>query len=140
MPPVYTGDFFFTAQSAPLPVTPFIGRWTPLPLHHPVNTTRCGRARLLMSVEQRFDGGDVMSVRMGVPLLILALALAACGTTTGDRGLSGAGIGAATGAVVGAVVGGPVLAASAIGAGAGALAGAVTTPNQVDLGKPVWEH
>jgi osmotically inducible lipoprotein OsmB len=93
-----------------------------------------------MSVEQRFHGGDVMSLRLGVPLVILALTLSACGTTTGDRGLSGAGIGAATGAVVGAVVGGPVLAASAIGAGAGALAGAVTTPNQVDLGKPVWEH
>jgi hypothetical protein len=95
---------------------------------------------MLKSVERWFHGGDVMSVRMGVPLVILALALSACGTTTGDRGLSGAGIGAATGAVVGAVVGGPVLAASAIGAGAGALAGAVTTPNQVDLGKPVWEH
>ena len=54
-----------------------------------------------------------MSLRLGVPLVILALTLSACGTTTGDRGLSGAGIGAATGAVVGAVVGGPVLAASA---------------------------
>jgi osmotically inducible lipoprotein OsmB len=69
-----------------------------------------------------------------------ALALAGCGTTTGDRGLSGAGLGAATGAVIGAVVGGPVLGAAAIGAGAGALAGMATTPSQVDLGKPAWEQ
>ncbi|HUB96073.1 MAG TPA: hypothetical protein VL993_09155 [Stellaceae bacterium] len=75
-------------------------------------------------------------------LIALALAgftLAACGTTTGDRGLSGAGIGAATGAVAGAMVGAP-LAGAAIGAGAGAAVGAATTPSQVDLGRPVWEH
>jgi hypothetical protein len=72
-------------------------------------------------------------------LLASAIALSGCGTTTGDRGLSGAGLGAATGAVVGAIVGGPVLAAAAIGAGAGALAGVATKPSAVDLGKPVWE-
>jgi osmotically inducible lipoprotein OsmB len=72
-------------------------------------------------------------------LLAGALALAGCGTTTGDRGLSGAGIGAATGAVAGAFVGAP-LAGAAIGAGVGAGIGAATTPSQVDLGKPVWEN
>ncbi len=81
-----------------------------------------------------------MLVRMGVPLAVVAMALSACGTTTGDRGLSGAGIGAATGAVVGAIVGGPVLAAAAIGAGAGALTGMATTPSQVNLGRPIWDH
>jgi hypothetical protein len=65
--------------------------------------------------------------------------LAACGDTTGDRGLSGAGIGAAGGAVLGAIVGDP-LAGAAIGAGVGAATGALTTPSQVDLGKPVWER
>lgn len=75
-------------------------------------------------------------------IILLALGgfmLAGCGETTGDRGLSGAGIGGATGAVVGAMVGAP-LAGAAIGAGAGATVGAVTSPSAVDLGKPVWER
>ena len=67
------------------------------------------------------------------------LALAACGDTTGDRGLSGAGIGAAAGAVGGALLGAP-LAGAALGAGVGAATGALTTPSTVDLGKPVWER
>jgi osmotically inducible lipoprotein OsmB len=54
-------------------------------------------------------------------LAIGMLSLAACGETTGDRGLSGAGIGGAAGAV-------------------GAATGALTTPSTVDLGKPVWER
>jgi osmotically inducible lipoprotein OsmB len=75
-------------------------------------------------------------------LIALALAgvtLAGCGTSTGDRGLSGAGIGAATGAVAGAMVGAP-LEGAAIGAGAGAAIGATTSPSTVDLGRPVWDH
>jgi osmotically inducible lipoprotein OsmB len=81
-----------------------------------------------------------MNTRIALPVIALAatVALAGCGTTTGDRGLSGAGIGAAGGAVVGAMVGAP-LAGAAIGAGAGAVAGAVTSPSTIDLGKPVWE-
>ena len=67
------------------------------------------------------------------------LVLSGCGTSTGDRGLSGAGIGAATGAVVGAMVGAP-LQGAAIGAGAGAAVGALTRPSAVDLGKPVWDQ
>ncbi len=77
---------------------------------------------------------------MSFVVLAGALAVSGCGTTTGDRGLSGAGLGAASGAVIGALVGGPVLAAAAIGAGAGALAGVATRPSQVDLGRPVWDH
>lgn len=76
---------------------------------------------------------------MGYLLFAGALALAGCGTSTGDRGLSGAGIGAATGAVAGALVGAPLVGA-AIGAGAGATIGAVTSPSAVDLGKPVWDQ
>ena len=75
-------------------------------------------------------------------IIILALAsfaLAGCGTSTGDRGLSGAGIGAATGAVAGALVGAP-LAGAAIGAGAGAAIGAATSPSNIDLGRPVWNQ
>lgn len=77
--------------------------------------------------------------RVAVLLLAVAFALAGCGTTTGDRGLSGAGIGAAGGAVIGAMVGAP-LAGAAIGAGAGATVGALTSPSAVNLGKPVWEQ
>jgi osmotically inducible lipoprotein OsmB len=78
--------------------------------------------------------------RSAISLLAAAVLLSACGTSPGDRGLSGAGLGAATGAVIGAIVGGPVLAAAAIGAGAGAATGLVTAPSTVDLGKPVWEN
>lgn len=66
------------------------------------------------------------------------LALGACGTSTKDRALSGAGIGAGAGAVGGALVGAP-LEGAAIGGAAGAGAGALTSPNQVDLGRPAWK-
>ena len=77
---------------------------------------------------------------MSVGMLVAALALSGCGTTPGDRGLSGAGIGAAGGAVAGALLGGPVLAAAAIGAGAGALTGLATSPSNVNLGRPIWDR
>ena len=81
-----------------------------------------------------------MKTRIALPFCaVAALALAGCGNTVGDRGLTGAGIGAAGGAVIGAMVGAP-LAGAAIGAGAGAVAGAVTSPSAIDLGKPVWER
>jgi hypothetical protein len=83
------------------------------------------------SIMKRF--GIHLTMALGI------LALAACGNTTGDRGLSGAGIGAAVGAVGGALVGAP-LAGAAIGAGVGAATGALTSPSTVDLGKPVWER
>lgn len=77
--------------------------------------------------------------RIALPVAaVFLLALSACGTDTGDRALSGAGIGAASGAVIGAVVGNP-LAGALIGGAAGAATGAFTTPSQVDLGKPVWQ-
>jgi osmotically inducible lipoprotein OsmB len=82
---------------------------------------------------------DKMNTRIAIPLVAMAIGLAGCGTNPGDRGLSGAGIGAAGGAVIGAMVGAP-LAGAAIGAGAGAVAGVATSPSQVDLGRPVWER
>jgi len=78
-------------------------------------------------------------VVMKLSMIIGLFALAACGQSTGDRALSGAGIGAAAGAVGGALVGAP-LAGAAIGAGVGAGTGALTSPSQIDLGKPVWER
>jgi hypothetical protein len=71
-------------------------------------------------------------------LTLAALVLSGCGTTPGDRAVSGAGIGAAGGAVIGAMVGMPATGA-AIGAAAGATTGAATSPSTVDLGKPVWK-
>lgn len=66
------------------------------------------------------------------------LALAACGNTTGDRALSGAGIGAGTGAAVGALTGGSVAGGALIGGAVGAAAGGLTDKDDVNLGKPAW--
>lgn len=68
----------------------------------------------------------------------LALGLSGCGSSTGDRGLSGAGLGAAGGAVIGAMTGSWVTGA-AIGAAAGAATGILTDDSQIHLGKPVWQ-
>lgn len=67
-----------------------------------------------------------------VPII---LALAACGQTTGERALSGAGIGAGVGLVGGALVGAPVEGAL-IGGAVGAGTGALTSPRQINLGRP----
>lgn len=68
-----------------------------------------------------------------------ALALAGCGTNTGDRLASGALLGAAGGAVLGGIAGNAGTGA-AIGAGVGALAGAATDPCDLNLGDPVWKN
>ena len=57
--------------------------------------------------------------------------LSGCGTAAGDRGLSGAGIGAGIG-----IIGGPP--GMVVGGAIGAVAGIVSKPKQVNLGKPVW--
>ena len=67
-----------------------------------------------------------------------AVTLSSCGYSSGDRALSGAGIGAAGGAAVGALTGGSVLTGAALGGAAGAVTGAVTSHDDVDLGRPVW--
>jgi hypothetical protein len=71
-------------------------------------------------------------------LSVSLLALGACGSSTGDRALSGGAIGAGVGAVGGALLGAPV-AGALIGGAAGAGAGALTTPDQVDLGRSAWD-
>jgi len=72
-------------------------------------------------------------------LLAAALALSACGSTIGDRGLSGAGIGAAAGTAIGAVTGLTIVQGALIGAGAGGLIGAVTDDEDFNLGTPWWK-
>ena len=63
--------------------------------------------------------------------ILTSVLLSACGTTEGDRGLSGAGIGAGIG-----VIGGPP--GMVVGGAVGAAVGMVTKPNTVNLGKPAW--
>lgn len=77
------------------------------------------------------------TIHITVLSLALVTLLAGCGTKTSDRALSGAGIGAAAGAVGGALMGSPATGA-AIGGAAGAAAGGLTSPDQIDLGNPVW--
>jgi peptidoglycan hydrolase-like protein with peptidoglycan-binding domain len=69
----------------------------------------------------------------------LSLVLAACGETQGERGLSGAAIGAGAGAVIGAVTPIGPAGGALIGGAAGAATGVLTTPSQVNLGKPVYK-
>jgi hypothetical protein len=63
--------------------------------------------------------------------MLAAMLLSGCGTAAGDRGLSGAGIGAGIG-----IIGGPP--GIVVGGVVGAAAGLLSKPQQVDLGKPVW--
>jgi hypothetical protein len=79
---------------------------------------------------------------MSSRFLALALAtglLAACGTSTTDRALSGGAIGAGAGAVGGALAGAP-LTGAVIGGALGAAAGGLTESEDIDLGKPVWRR
>jgi hypothetical protein len=59
------------------------------------------------------------------------LMLAGCGTQMGDRMASGAAIGGGVGLAAGGVGAIP-------GAVVGAAVGGLTSPEQVNLGKPVW--
>jgi hypothetical protein len=70
-------------------------------------------------------------------LVTSVLALGACGSNPTDRALSGGAIGAGTGLVGGALLGAPV-AGMAVGAVGGAAVGALTTPDQVNMGRPAW--
>ncbi len=82
-----------------------------------------------------------MKRRASLALLAAAgLVLAACGSRTEDRAITGAGVGAAAGAVVGAVTGLSIVQGVVLGAAAGGLTGAVTSEKDVNLGTPAWNH
>ena len=68
----------------------------------------------------------------------LCLALAGCGYSQGDRAASGGLLGAGAGAGVAALTGGSVVGGALIGGAVGAVGGAVTSPDDVNLGRPVW--
>jgi hypothetical protein len=72
--------------------------------------------------------------------LCFALALAACGESKLDRGLSGAAIGAGAGAAAGAVTGGSVVRGGLLGGATGGAAGVLTDEDDVDLGDPAWRR
>jgi hypothetical protein len=69
--------------------------------------------------------------------LVTAVALSACGTTPGDRAVSGGLIGAGAGAAIGSLSGNAGTGAL-IGGAAGAVTGAVTDPCTLNLGDPWW--
>jgi len=64
--------------------------------------------------------------------ILAATLLSGCGTTMGDRGLSGAGIGAGIG-----VIGGPP--GMVVGGAVGAVVGMSTRPDKINLGEPAWK-
>ena len=63
----------------------------------------------------------------------LALGLAACGESRGERALSGGALGAGVGAAGAAATGGSVGGGALIGAGVGAAAGALTDEDDIDF-------
>lgn len=71
-------------------------------------------------------------VKFGL-LPVAVLMLAACGNTTGERALSGGGIGAAGGAGIAAATGGSIAGGALLGGAAGAAAGALTDEDDIDL-------
>ena len=70
---------------------------------------------------------------------VLLLVLGGCGSHPRDRATGGAGVGAGAGFTAGLAFGGiGAIPGALIGAGVGATSGALTTPNEVNLGEPVW--
>lgn len=69
-------------------------------------------------------------IRIPVVLTLMAVGLAACGSTPGERAVTGAGIGAGAGLIVDAPVTGAVI---------GGAVGGLTDKDDLDLGEPIWE-
>jgi hypothetical protein len=76
-------------------------------------------------------------ITLAAAFLLSLSTLGGCGYRTSDRAISGAGIGAGVGAVGGWMVGAP-LEGALIGGAVGAGTGALTSPNQINLGRPMW--
>ena len=71
-------------------------------------------------------------------LLAALLTVSACGTSSTDRGLSGAGLGAAAGTAIGALTGTSLLTGALVGGAIGGVGGAISDPGKINLGKPAW--
>ncbi len=63
-----------------------------------------------------------------IAVLAIALGLSACGTSPGERAVTGGAIGAGAGAVVGATTGVGIVPGVIVGGVGGAAIGAVTSP------------
>lgn len=74
-----------------------------------------------------------------VPVLACGLILSGCGTTPGDRGLSGGLLGAGTGAAIGAMAGNAA-GGALIGGLGGAAIGMLTSSDTINFGEPAWKH
>jgi osmotically inducible lipoprotein OsmB len=72
-----------------------------------------------------------MSLASKIAIAALALGLAGCGYQTTDRAASGAAIGAGAGLLVDEPVAGALV---------GGAAGALTSPDQINLGTPIWRR
>ena len=77
-------------------------------------------------------------ITLAAVVLFSVGALGACGSTTGERAISGGGIGAGAGALGGFMLGAP-LEGALLGGAVGAGTGALTNPSQINLGHPVWK-
>jgi osmotically inducible lipoprotein OsmB len=72
-------------------------------------------------------------------LAVTGAVLAGCGSSTGERTVTGAGIGATAGAIVGAVTGVDMGLLAIVGATAGGMAGMLTDTDEFDLGPAPWD-
>lgn len=70
----------------------------------------------------------------GAAVLLATLALASCGDTRTERGVTGGAIGAGAGAVGAGVLGGSVLGGALLGGAAGAATGVLTDRDDLDIG------
>jgi osmotically inducible lipoprotein OsmB len=98
--------------------------------------TSCGRISL--NVAEEMNMSLRILPRIAVPVALL-IGLSACGSSPGERAITGAGFGAAAGAAAGALLGNPALGAAAGGLAGGAIGG-LTTPSAIDLGRPAWRR
>jgi osmotically inducible lipoprotein OsmB len=76
-------------------------------------------------------------ITLAAVFLLSLFALGGCGNRPGERAVSGAGIGAGVGAVGGLMFGDP-LEGAVIGGAVGAGVGGLTSPGQINLGRPIW--
>ena len=73
-----------------------------------------------------------------VAMITALTLLTACGDSTGDRALSGGGIGAGVGTVGSVILGADPITGAVVGGAVGAATGGLTKKKDIDLGKPVW--
>jgi osmotically inducible lipoprotein OsmB len=71
-------------------------------------------------------------------IVAMGAGLSACGSSKGERAITGGALGAGAGAVCGALLGSPA-AGAVVGGAAGAATGALTDKDDINFGKPIWK-